>query len=870
MGRVADSARPGAAGTPRQQVTRSEPGATIDPAVRGSAPPRTRRRWVGQLAGSLAIVAVGGAWWLGDVTPATHRAIRWLSVYSPDRFAHGALWTLPLSALLVGKIPLAGITVTFFVAVVVPYLLFAGPRRMVIVFAVAHVGATGSAFVIIWLGGFANSAWGHLWWFTQDYGASAGLTGVAGALFVLLCLQRRSLTLQLLSVFTASGVVAFFLPGVVAMHNTQHGIVDVEHLLGLVIGGTMEYWYVTRHADPYRGTLLSPPPFGGGLESARRWSDRTQTRVLGGLVVLSGLVSVVSALNPRMPRFVRQIQMDLVLFVPHVHRAANLVAALGGLALILVGRGLLRRRPLSWWLTMALLVGTASAHLARGMHTAEFTFTVSVAVLLGQGRRLYRGPIRVPWARSSNVAIVGLTSAAVYGLAGLWLRRAELRPHFEVWPAVREVAGSLVGLHGPLHIAGRFGHWFPHSITVIGAATGIAVAATLLAPARHRRSHQAERAQVEGLVARADGGTLDPFALRYDKSYVFEPTGQAAVAYRVLRGVALASGDQFGVPARRDDAVAAFVRRCDAEGWRPAAIGVADANLAPWRAAGLRTLALGDEAVIDVDTFSLEGRSMRGVRQAYNRTRKHNLDVRVTREGNLSDATRRTLEDIETAHLGGQRERGFSMALDGPLQNTDRDAACVLVIASSDEVPVAFQRYVPCRAGRCLSLDVMRRRASRNGTSFVNGINERLIVEAVLWARDQGVEELSLNFAVFRSVLAAADPTTLQRGQIWLLKQLDTFFQIESLLTFNAKFAPRWIPRSLVFRSVGDLPPVAAAAMAAEGFLPKVLVGSEVDPWDELLDGQTSGGEGLDPQVPPTAVDGEATEQVSQAYDCQR
>ena len=123
-----------------------------------------------------------------------------------------------------------------------------------------------------------------------------------------------------------------------------------------------------------------------------------------------------------------------------------------------------------------------------------------------------------------------------------------------------------------------------------------------------------------------------------------------------------------------------------------------------------------------------------------------------------------------------------------------------------------------------LAIDAMRRLDSVDGKPLVNGINERLIVEAVDWAAKNGVAELSLNFAVFRSVLAATDPSTLERGQAWFLKRLDKYFQIESLLTFNAKFQPRWVSRYIVYRSVSDLAAVAAAALAAEGYLPRVLI----------------------------------------------
>ena len=140
-----------------------------------ASPPR------GRLIGGVLFVTVGLVWWQLDAWRITHGVIRWLSEYSPSRFGHGAIWTLPLSALLVGHITLAGVTVTFFVAVVAPYLYLAGPLRSFMVFAVAHIGATVTAFVVIAASVLVVPGWSHRLWIQPDYGASAGLVGIAGA-----------------------------------------------------------------------------------------------------------------------------------------------------------------------------------------------------------------------------------------------------------------------------------------------------------------------------------------------------------------------------------------------------------------------------------------------------------------------------------------------------------------------------------------------------------------------------------------------------------------------------------------------------------------------------------------------------------------
>jgi lysyl-tRNA synthetase class 2 len=96
-------------------------------------------------------------------------------------------------------------------------------------------------------------------------------------------------------------------------------------------------------------------------------------------------------------------------------------------------------------------------------------------------------------------------------------------------------------------------------------------------------------------------------------------------------------------------------------------------------------------------------------------------------------------------------------------------------------------------------------------------------VEAIFAARERGVAELSLNFAAFaRWLHSPAGP--VERVLAHLVRFGDRFFQVESLLSFNAKFQPRWQPRYLLFDGALGLPRACLAAMWAEGQLPKPAV----------------------------------------------
>ncbi len=173
-----------------------------------------------------------------------------------------------------------------------------------------------------------------------------------------------------------------------------------------------------------------------------------------------------------------------------------------------------------------------------------------------------------------------------------------------------------------------------------------------------------ERTLAHALVSTYGDDTLAPFALRADKSYFFSENERAFLAYRVVGGVAIVSGDPIGpedelaAPARALRRVRARARlaNCDPRRVRslPAALP----------ALGLQAIYHGDEAVVETAQFSLEGRTIRKVRQSVHRLERAGYSVLVATPAELSDELRDELEAVARAWRGSAPERGFAMALD--------------------------------------------------------------------------------------------------------------------------------------------------------------------------------------------------------------
>jgi lysyl-tRNA synthetase class 2 len=530
-------------------------------------------------------------------------------------------------------------------------------------------------------------------------------------------------------------------------------------------------------------------------------------RLAAALAVLAGLLNLVSALLPA--------ERDRLRLLAHlvpgaVSRGATVAVAAAGVGLLLLAGGLRRRHRAAWLAAVALLAGSAVLHVVKGLDVEEALAEAFLAGLLcGQARcfpgRAARG--ERPGLLGPALTVAGATLA--YGILGLVANDRDVRADLGLGGLVAQVARMALGLGSGVALAGRFGRLFPASVAAVFWVGALAVASRALAPALVRRPAD------PGLAAAvaASDDSLAYFALRDDRATV--RAGDALVAYGTVGSVALAAGDPLGPPAQWPAAIAAFLDQAAAQGRIAAVLGCGEAAARAWRAAGLFTIYLGDEAVLDLERFSLEGRGVRIARQSWHRGRRAGYSSLACRAGDLDHARVEALGELSRGWRGDAAERGFSMALGRLFDPRDPDT---LVVAASDGDGRlrGFLHLVPWD-GDGASLDVMRR--DRTAPSW---LNDFLVVEAACRLPRLGIRRLSLNFSFLRAVLAAgagSDAPWRLRLARRLLRGLSGAFQIESLYRFNRKFQPDWQPRYLAVESPEALPLVALATLRAEGLL---------------------------------------------------
>jgi lysyl-tRNA synthetase class 2 len=503
-----------------------------------------------------------------------------------------------------------------------------------------------------------------------------------------------------------------------------------------------------------------------------------------------------------------------------VPRTATVTLVFVSFALLLTARGLRRGHYLAWLAALGLLLASVVLNVAKGIDIEEATLATVVAGWLARQREAF--PVRVSRARTARAVVLAVGGAAVTLAVAVGLSLTIGRPHRNGVDRSPHSIAERIGADDilPLNFGGHLG-------TAVMVALGLSLVASILwilfSPrepvALDDAAHHAGRERARSLIERYGEGTLDYFALRDDKEWFF--TGKSVVAYAVHRGVCLVSPDPIGPPAERQETWAAFLAYVEKSGWSVTVLGAGADWLGVYERFGLRAVYLGDEAVVDSASFTLEGRAMKSLRQAYNRLDRAGYTVTFHDPTAMDADLTGQLRALADIGRRGAVERGFSMTL-SRLFDPEDTGLLMSVARDASGTPQAFVQWVPARSLSGWSLDMMRRNSK---TNLPNGIMDFLLIETIRHVASQGGGGLDLNFAVMRAVVSGERNDFLARLGRTTAGGALRATQVESLWRFNAKYQPRWVPRYIVLGTVDALAPQGVVMADAEGLTELPVLG---------------------------------------------
>lgn len=356
---------------------------------------------------------------------------------------------------------------------------------------------------------------------------------------------------------------------------------------------------------------------------------------------------------------------------------------------------------------------------------------------------------------------------------------------------------------------------------VLAGWTGVAAWTVLLLTAVRLirpTAPSGDAARARALVARHGAGPLSFMTTWTGNRYWFTPDRGAVVAYRVIGGVALTTGDPVGSPPARAGALTGFTAWCEEHGWIPCWYSVTDevAEGLP----GTHRLQVAAETWLPLGTLRFTGRRWQDVRTALNRARREGIEAHWVRWPAAPLALRDQVVRLSEEWLArkGLPEMGFTL---GGLDELDDDAVrCLLAVDTEGRVQ-GLTSWLPARRDDVAvgwTLDLMRRAPGASP-----GVIEFLIATAAAAFQEESAEWVSLSGAPLALPPGAADRGMLSRLLQLAGRTMEPVYGFRSLLAFKEKFQPRHRPLWLVYQGAADLPRIARAVSLA--YLPGMSAG---------------------------------------------
>jgi phosphatidylglycerol lysyltransferase len=497
-----------------------------------------------------------------------------------------------------------------------------------------------------------------------------------------------------------------------------------------------------------------------------RWAPGIAPQLLAFTTFVAGAVLLFSGATPELGARVRWIRRLVPLPLVEI---SHFLSSIGGAALLLLARGLQRRLDAAYQITVAVLGFGIFFQLLKG---ADFEEAIILAVMLfglvASRRHFYRkasllnegfGP---GWIAAILLVLITSAWLGFFSYKHVEYSR-DLWWHFQFRADAPRFLRASVGVVGTL------------LLFAIGR---------LLRPAAPEPDPPAlpdlERA---AQIVDTDGSSHAHLALLGDKPLLFSESGRAFIMYGVEGRSWIAMGDPVGAEDEKQELLWKFRELCDLHAGWPVFYEIQRQNLHYYLDLGLTPLKIGEQARVDLTTFSLEGGSRKWMRKMQRRAEAEGccfaIEPATPILGELRAISDSWLAEKKT------REKGFSLGFFAE----DYIRRFPVAVVRKEERVVAFANLWPSGTKEELSVDLMRHLPEAPA-----GVMDYIFVSLMVWGQQEGYRWFNLGMAP----LAGLENRTL--GTMWsrvgaLTYRLgENFYNFQGLRQYKDKFDPVWEP----------------------------------------------------------------------------
>lgn len=520
--------------------------------------------------------------------------------------------------------------------------------------------------------------------------------------------------------------------------------------------------------------------------------DNIILRVLPAVFIFAvGIVNIISVITPALPHRLHAIKnllpADFIL-------ASNALVLISGLLLIIIAIFLMQGSKRAWYAAVILTSISIIGHITKGIDYEEALFTSLALFSLYYTRSHYRLRSNPVYTKLSiKVIIYGFGAILLYGILGFYFMDER---HFGVDFHFFNSINIVLRLFFLLSDSGlspqtRFGELFIESFYWASGSYLLFIAIGLLLPYfRKPYNTKEEVAQVKSLVAHFGHSDLDYFKIYPDKLFFLTANRQAFISFKTTGNMAIVLEDPVAENAEAmKDAVLAFDNYCKKTGLVSIYYRVPEESLSIYTSLHKKYFPIGEEAIVNLSTFNLEGSKMKSLRNSVHHLTNDGF-VRKIYEPPIQEGLLQKLELVSNQWLAalGQKELTFTEGIFDPsiLKNQT-----IITIEDTEERVYAFLNLISIYKPGMASYDLIRKVADAP-----NGILDLLLTKTFFYLKEQGYQEVNMGLAQLSGIPGA---NLTQKTVRFAYENLKVFGEFKGLRKYKEKFNPSWEKRYLVY-----------------------------------------------------------------------
>ena len=543
------------------------------------------------------------------------------------------------------------------------------------------------------------------------------------------------------------------------------------------------------------------------MKSRFSLSEENLVHLVALLTAAMGVINVLSGITPSLRNRLHLLEQYSPFLVTS---GGHLTSALAGFALLLLSVSLWRRKRVGWMLTLIVLIISIPTHLLKGLDYEEASLAAILAGILIYLRPYFHARSDTPSIQQGlRILAAALLFTIAYGVIGFYLLDKHFRFTFGLWAAFRQTIVMFTQFYDPgLEPISGFGRYFADSIYVVGFITLGYALLMLLRPVLNRHPATEDERSRAWEIVKANGRTaLARYALLDDKKFFFGSNG-SLISYVVENRVALTLGDPIGPVDDVKSVVAEFQDLCKFNDWLPAFYQVGTSNADVYKEAGFDMLPLGQDAIVNLSDFTLDGSENKTLRNSYNKMVRVGYHYDVLQPP-YSTRMLRELNTISDEWLSnrGMSEMRFSL---GWFDEAYLNTCPILLVRDREGFIEAFANIVTEFQGNEVAVDLMRHR-----NQVESGLMDFLFVSLFQWANENGYASFNLGLSALSGVGERSDDPAIERTLNYIYRNVSRFYNFRGLHTFKEKFHPTWSPRYLTYPNAVSLPAISVALYRA-------------------------------------------------------